>query len=170
MDRPQPLQPTTQFVHGDTVEFSSQDVIVRRLDHPAAAEDGLEVQPAAADGDRRRSALPETFEGLEKPPLEFEDVELDVEVDDVDQMMADRHAPDDVLLQILAGTDVEAAVNLSRVDREDLGAGEASQGNPQPGLAGSRRTEDHQEILHRSFTISAVRPSGCRRPSPPRSA
>ncbi len=67
-------------------------------------------------------------------------------ISDIDEMVRNGRIDFGVLGQVFTGTDVETAVNLSRVGRYDLRAQAMSNLDPEAGLAASGRADDCQDV------------------------
>ncbi len=120
----------------------------------------VEGGPAA---DQRHPAAPDDLlRGGKGQVKEFAGIELRAVCDDIDQVVGDLPPG---LRTDLVGADIEAAVNLDRISRYDLGVEFPRHGQRHPAFAHSSGPEDLNDVVHqpsRSMSMnSRARKTSC---------
>ena len=113
----------------------------RRLDD--AAEKPAKVQPRAADHDRRPAPPGDVGDRAVRVPHVVRQRVVHARGDAVDEVMRDA-------IPFVGGglrrRHVQSPVHLDRVAADDLAADPLGHAHREAGLAGSRRTDDHEEF------------------------
>ncbi len=107
-----------------------------------AVQQGLDVEPGAADHDRDLAPLPQVRQRPAPPGHVGRRVEGFIGLHDIDQVVPHRRL---LLRSGLGRSDVHVPVDLHRIGADDLAAERPGHLDPDGGLPGGRRPADHDD-------------------------
>ena len=167
--RGEPAQPVDERLEAVRCELRLEPCphlgVARQRVGVEPARDGAQVQPGSADEDGNAVPLADPGQGRTRVADEVGHGERLVRVDEVEAVMGDAGALGG---RHLRGPDVQAAEDLPRVGRDDLGGRPLPRdplGEPdrEPGLAGRGRTGDDEEGRRGGrHALTSVPPQGIR--------
>jgi len=90
----------------DPLEFSPEIGVFENGEHPETPQYGFDVQARPSRQDRDLSSGRDLRKAVEKSLLELVDAELVVGIDNIDEMVRDPDAVDDVIGEVFPRADV----------------------------------------------------------------
>lgn len=161
-----------QAFRGHARHFGPKCGVFRYGRHKRSGQDGFQIQPGAAGDDGQLARPDNAGKGRVEIALVPENIVFRVQVDMVNEVIADGRAAQFVFFQVLARADVQTAIDLAGVGRNDFPVQQAGQGDAQGGFSGRGGAKDKQGVegghreklsgeLGREYRIWTCMPENC---------